>query len=525
MRGWTHGSSGARRSSSRSTRSSTGAVRVRFCSRARRDREDDALARGGRACTGPRSLRPRLRTCTSGVGDGVRSARRPPCRDRSRHPRHPPGTTASRSRRCALPARGGTTARRERPRARSRRSAPGARVRWKGDRRDRRHAVARRLLERGAHVRRTSPRSSRRRAAGRAPNRRGGRRRTSRARHGTPRSRGERPRPRTLEPRRSRPGRPRPTRSRSPPPGAASARDPVGRQPTLRNRAGSDTGRRSTGAFADEPRGRGGGSFSRGSTLQRATRSSSPRSRPHPPLTSSSKPLGRRIMDAARAREPRRCRRRRPGRRAVAHPLYAAAVVEQANPKRRSEIHGRLADLAATTELRAHHLAASIDEPAEDVAGEIEKGALDALEAWRPRDRRGARRACQRADAECHGSCEAPRPPSRTVPAGSGRLRPRTRCPCGAGGFDAAGTSTSRDPVQARTHAEELRGGGRALRTCAGASRRHHARRRDRSRPRNVAVRVGQRRARAGRSGSSGRARSRRPAISSPHGALARPSR
>lgn len=61
------------------------------------------------------------------------------------------------------------------------------------------------------------------------------------------------------------------------------------------------------------------------------------------------------------------------------HPLYATAVVERASPGRRREIHRRLADLARTPELRARHLAASTDEPAEGVAGEIEAGARDAF--------------------------------------------------------------------------------------------------------------------------------------------------
>jgi DNA-binding CsgD family transcriptional regulator len=61
------------------------------------------------------------------------------------------------------------------------------------------------------------------------------------------------------------------------------------------------------------------------------------------------------------------------------HPLYAAAVIEGANPARIAELHRRLARSAASVEERARHLAAAARAPDSTVAERIEAGARSAL--------------------------------------------------------------------------------------------------------------------------------------------------
>jgi DNA-binding CsgD family transcriptional regulator len=63
---------------------------------------------------------------------------------------------------------------------------------------------------------------------------------------------------------------------------------------------------------------------------------------------------------------------------AFTHPLYSAAVLARADPRKRADVHRRLANRARGPELRAHHLAAGTEEPDESVAAEIELGARDA---------------------------------------------------------------------------------------------------------------------------------------------------
>lgn len=64
---------------------------------------------------------------------------------------------------------------------------------------------------------------------------------------------------------------------------------------------------------------------------------------------------------------------------AFVHPLYAAAALERASPKRRAEVHRLLAALADSPERRALHLAASTQDADESVATEIEAGAHSAM--------------------------------------------------------------------------------------------------------------------------------------------------
>ncbi len=57
------------------------------------------------------------------------------------------------------------------------------------------------------------------------------------------------------------------------------------------------------------------------------------------------------------------------------HPLLAAGALETADPRRRSEVHARLAGLLEDPEARAWQLAASVHEPDENVATVIEDAA------------------------------------------------------------------------------------------------------------------------------------------------------
>jgi DNA-binding CsgD family transcriptional regulator len=58
-----------------------------------------------------------------------------------------------------------------------------------------------------------------------------------------------------------------------------------------------------------------------------------------------------------------------------AHPLLAASALEAADPRRRTEIHARLAELLADPEARAWQLAASTEQPDETVAATLEDAA------------------------------------------------------------------------------------------------------------------------------------------------------
>jgi DNA-binding CsgD family transcriptional regulator len=67
------------------------------------------------------------------------------------------------------------------------------------------------------------------------------------------------------------------------------------------------------------------------------------------------------------------------------HPLLAAGAYETADPLRRREIHVRLAELLDDPEARAWQLAASVDEPSEDVASVLEDAAAHARARGAPR--------------------------------------------------------------------------------------------------------------------------------------------
>ena len=67
------------------------------------------------------------------------------------------------------------------------------------------------------------------------------------------------------------------------------------------------------------------------------------------------------------------------------HPLLAAGAYELADPRRRSEIHARLAELVENPETRAWQLAASVDEPDDVVAAALEDAALRARARGAPR--------------------------------------------------------------------------------------------------------------------------------------------
>ena len=58
-----------------------------------------------------------------------------------------------------------------------------------------------------------------------------------------------------------------------------------------------------------------------------------------------------------------------------AHPLLASAVYGSAASLHRRQLHGRLAEVVADPEERAHHLAASVTEPDEETASEVESAA------------------------------------------------------------------------------------------------------------------------------------------------------
>jgi DNA-binding CsgD family transcriptional regulator len=67
------------------------------------------------------------------------------------------------------------------------------------------------------------------------------------------------------------------------------------------------------------------------------------------------------------------------------HPLLAAGALETADPRRRAEIHARLAELLEDPEARAWQLAASVDQPDESVAGALEDAARHAHARGAPR--------------------------------------------------------------------------------------------------------------------------------------------
>jgi len=57
------------------------------------------------------------------------------------------------------------------------------------------------------------------------------------------------------------------------------------------------------------------------------------------------------------------------------HPLLAAGAYELADPRRRAEVHARLAQLVENPETRAWQLAASVDLPDQAVAAALEEAA------------------------------------------------------------------------------------------------------------------------------------------------------
>jgi DNA-binding CsgD family transcriptional regulator len=67
------------------------------------------------------------------------------------------------------------------------------------------------------------------------------------------------------------------------------------------------------------------------------------------------------------------------------HPLLAAGVLETADPRRRAEIHARLAGLLEDPEARAWQLAASVSEPDEEVASALAAAAQYARARGAPR--------------------------------------------------------------------------------------------------------------------------------------------
>ena len=67
------------------------------------------------------------------------------------------------------------------------------------------------------------------------------------------------------------------------------------------------------------------------------------------------------------------------------HPLLAAGAYETADPLRRAEVHARLAELVKDPEARGRHLAASVTEPDEAVAGALEEAAGRARARGAPR--------------------------------------------------------------------------------------------------------------------------------------------
>ena len=67
------------------------------------------------------------------------------------------------------------------------------------------------------------------------------------------------------------------------------------------------------------------------------------------------------------------------------HPLLAAGAYETADPQRRREIHGRLAELLEDPEARAWQLCASVDRPDEEVAAVLEDAARHARARGAPR--------------------------------------------------------------------------------------------------------------------------------------------
>jgi len=67
------------------------------------------------------------------------------------------------------------------------------------------------------------------------------------------------------------------------------------------------------------------------------------------------------------------------------HPLLAAGAYETADPRRRAEVHARLAELVDDPEARGRHLAASVTQPDEAVAAALEEAARHARARGAPR--------------------------------------------------------------------------------------------------------------------------------------------
>jgi DNA-binding CsgD family transcriptional regulator len=141
-------------------------------------------------------------------------------------------------------------------------------------------------------------------------------------------------------------------------------------------------------------------------------------------------------------------RTRPAGRVEFAHPLFVGAVYERASPRRRRELHRELAQLVSDPEERARHLALTVDEPDEEVAA-----ALD----------RGARRAYQRGAPEA--AAELAEQAMRRTPADAAELR-WERCLTAAGHHFRGGDTERARALASDLAATEAPGPTRARALC-----------------------------------------------------------
>jgi DNA-binding CsgD family transcriptional regulator len=117
------------------------------------------------------------------------------------------------------------------------------------------------------------------------------------------------------------------------------------------------------------------------------------------------------------------------GRVRLAHPLFASALLADADPEHLRAIHGRLAEAVTDIEPRARHLAAAATSPDEPTAVEIEQAATHALA-------RGARAS----------AVELAQAAVRLTPPGNAR-RQRTLW-CADLAFEAGATQIARDLLE-----------------------------------------------------------------------------
>ena len=75
---------------------------------------------------------------------------------------------------------------------------------------------------------------------------------------------------------------------------------------------------------------------------------------------------------------------RRDGRVEFSHPLFAGAVYERGSGGRRRELHRELAERLADPEERARHLALAAEEPSEEIAAALDRGAEHAYRRGAP---------------------------------------------------------------------------------------------------------------------------------------------